>query len=206
MIKRFLAVILILFAVVAISGCSKEDKRVRSLNVSSDDIALLTLFSDNGKEDSFFLARNYGHTFLSITNKSENAFVVGDMEVSPNSTITIGLWSVLEHFGVWYNLESNYIKEHNKYSERVSITIGITKEDISEINDIIKKNNTWTPWYNCSCFALDIWNNVATDSEKITKSMFVSPGYLVKEIKKFDAHEKGRICEANTPIRYYGEV
>ena len=128
------------------------------------------------------------------------------MVVNPGETITVGLWSVFEHFGVWYNIESNYIKEHNKYAERVSITIGVNVEDILKMSKTIEENDAWTPLYNCSKFALEVWNNVANENEKIESKLFMSPGYLVEEIKGFSGYENVKLCETSTTIRYYGEV
>jgi hypothetical protein len=207
MIKRILAVILIMFSMVSLTACSEPNEPVnKTLSVTADDVALLTLFSDNGKGESNWLVRNYGHSFVAVSNVSDNAFAVGDMVVNPGETITVGLWSVFEHFGVWYNIESNYIKEHNKYAERVSITIGMSMEDITAINEVIKEKDAWTPIYNCSKFALDVWNRIATDNEKIESKFFMSPGYLVDEIKEFEGYENVRLCETSTTIRYYGEV
>ena len=47
---------------------------------------------------------------------------------------------------------------------------------------------------------------VAVDGEKIQSKFFMSPGYLVDEIKKFEGCESVRSCETSTTIRYYGEV
>ena len=208
MIKRFLAIILIMLAIIPLAGCDRSEAEPvnKTLSVASDDVALLTLFSDNGKGESNWLVRNYGHTFLAVSNISENAFAVGDMVVNPGETITVGLWSVFEHFGVWYNIESNYIKEHNKYAERVSITIGITLDDVSKMSSVIKENDAWTPLYNCSKFALEVWNNVANENEKIESKFFMSPGYLVDKMKAFSGYENVKPCETSTIVRYYGEV
>lgn len=203
--KKIFILILIAILSFPIVACNNTYIE-RKLDISTSDIALLTLYSDDGKNESNFLARNYGHSFVAITNIGSEIITTGDMPVTTNETITIGLWSILEHFGIWYNVESNYIKETNKYNGRLSITIGLSQDDIAKINQIIGKNASWTPWYNCSKFALDIWNSVATESEKIYTKLFTSPGYLVKEIKNFSNYETNKICETSTQVRYYGEV
>jgi len=203
--NKIFVTMLIIISVFTIVSCNNS-YMTRSLDVSAEDVALLTIFSDDGTNESTWLTRNYGHSFLSITNIGDNDLTIGDMIVPKDESITIGLWSIMEHFGIWYNIESNYIKEYNKYNNRVSITIGINKDDISKINEVIKKNAVWTPWYNCSKFAIDVWNVVATDSEKINSALFVSPGYLVKEIKNFDEFELNRDCITSTTVRYFGEV
>ena len=209
MIKKILSTILIIVAFFTVSGCANSQTvsgRVRELNVSESDVALLTIFSDNGKGESNWLTRNYGHSFFTVTNLSNQELIVGDMVVNPSDTIAVGLWSIYEHFGVWYNVESNYIKEHNKYAQRVSLTIGVSLEDIYSITEVIKNNDLWTPLYNCSKFALDVWNTVASENEKIDTKLLMSPGYLVEEIKKFAGYEDVRPCNTSNIVRYYGEV
>ena len=207
--RKILSIILIMIGVFTFAGCNNTQAvsgRVRELNLSDSDIALISIFSDDGKGESNWLTRNYGHSFFAITNVSDEEFVVGDMTVKPEETISVGLWSIFEHFGVWYNVESNYIKEHNKYAERVSLTIGIGIEDITKITEIIKNNDAWTPLYNCSKFALQVWNAVAMDNERIDSKLLMSPGYLVDEIKLFAGHEKVRECNTSDIVRYYGEA
>ena len=205
MVKRFFVLFFIILSVFTLSSCSGEKYADRKLSIDTNDVAILSICADNGKSESTFLSRNYGHAFLSVTNISEETLVIGDYDVKSDETITIGLWSIVEHFGVWYNVESNYIKEHNKYKERVSISIGINIEDIEQINKIISNNNSWTPTYNCAKFALEIWNKVSTESEKISVPMFASPSYLVNEIKRFNDHEFKKAFETSTIVRYYGE-
>lgn len=209
MVRKIVSIILIMMAMFTFAGCKSSlvsGNVARELSVDSSDMALLSIFSDNGKGESNFLTRNYGHSFLSVTNLSEENLLVGDMLVMPNETIAVGLWSIFEHFGVWYNIESNYIKEHNKYAERVSLTIGINKDDVAKISEVIKNNNAWTPLYNCSKFALEVWNSVAMENERIESKLLMSPGYLVEEIVKFSGHEESRACNTSEVVRYYGEV
>ena len=203
--KYIIAFLILIMSVFTLSGC-KEENRERLLYISSDDTALLSLFSDDGSSESNFFLQNYGHAFISVTNTSTSAFMVGDRNVEPNETITVGLWNVFQHSGIWYNLESNYIKEHNKYNKRVSITIGIDNNDINTISSLIKEKDRWTPLYNCSKFALDAWNLVAEQSEKINAKFIMSPSYLVNEICKFQEHEKVKELVTDENIRFYKEV
>ena len=173
--KRIILVFCLVFSCLfTFTGCGNLE-RERNLYVDNSDVALLSIFADDGKSESRFLFRNHGHSFLSVENISNSSFMVGDRQVKPNETITIGLWSIQEHFGVWFNLESNYILETQKYENRVSLTIGIDAEDIANISKIIDENNEWTPIYNCAKFASEVWNSVADDEEKIETTFFVSP-------------------------------
>lgn len=201
--KCVLVVLLLILSINVFSACnSSKDK---ALNISNDDVAYLSIFADNGKSESNILLRNYGHAFVSITNVSENILEIGGRRVLAGESITIGLWNVLEHFGVWFNIESNYISEYNKYSNRVSLTIGIGLEDIQTLNDVISSSDRWNPFFNCSTFALKMWNSVAEDNEKIDKKMITSPSYLVNEIMKFEGFEKGKEILTDKNVKYYNE-
>lgn len=206
MVKKIIVLFLIMFSVFSLTSCNSNNYKDRSLKIDLNDSAILSICADNGKGESTFLSRNYGHAFLAITNISTDSFIIGDQEVESGETITVGLWSIVEHFGVWFNVESNYIKERDKYNTRVSANIGIELAEIEKINEVIKNNDKWNPLYNCSKFALDIWNLVAEQhSEKINVPMFVSPSYLVDEIKRFKDHEFKQVFETSTNVRYYGE-
>jgi len=202
--KRYVFVALLIFmSIFTFSAC--DGNKDRGLDVSDDDVALLSIYADDGSSESNFLLRNYGHAFLSIENISDTSFTIGDRQVNAHETITVGLWNVLEHFGIWYNIESNYISEYNKYSNRYSLTIGISLEDIQKICELIDKSDRWNPFFNCSTFAMKVWNLVAEDNEKINSKLIVSPSYLVKEITKFDDFEKNRECVTDKNIQYYKE-
>lgn len=202
--KRYVFILLLMMvSIFTLSACKNNDKR--ELSIEDGDVALLSIFADNGESESNLLLRNYGHAFLSIKNISANTFTVGDREVLSGETITVGLWNVLEHFGVWYNIESNYISEYGKYMHRVSLTIGIDLEDIVKLNDVIDSSDRWDPLFNCSTFALKMWNSVANDNEKINSKFIVSPSYLVSQICKFEEYEENRECSTDKNIKYYKE-
>ena len=130
---------------------------------------------------------------------------MGNKEVLANETITIGVWPIKEHFGVWYNLDSVYIEEYNKYPERVSVSIGIDYNDINKISQIINDNNKWNLFFNCAKFAFKVWNSVAEESEKIANKAFISPSYLVKEINKFDEYVFAQEIKTSNIICFHGE-
>ena len=203
--RKIILTLTLIICMFSFVGCQNNSQRIRELNINNTDVAVLTIFADNGDSESSFLYKNYGHSFLSIENVSLNNFVVGDRIVLPNETITIGLWPIKEHFGIWFNVESNYINEYNKYSERVSISVGINLDDIAKVSKIIDENDNWTPMFNCSSFSLKVWNSVAQDSEKLNVGGFISPNNLVKEIKLFKNYEIARECKTTTNISYYKE-
>jgi len=204
--KKIIFMLTLFLFCFSVVGCGKTEERYRDLQIESTDVALLTIVSDNGDDETNFLTKYYGHAFLAITNIKSQEFVVGDRKVAPNETITFGLWPIQEHFGVWFNVESNYINEYNKYAQRVSLTIGVDLEDIEKICTIIDNNNKWTLFYNCSDFACEIWNSVAEEFEKLNVNNFVSPNDLVKEIKLFKNYEFNKVFNTNDVVTYYKEA
>lgn len=198
----FLLICILIASSFSLIACNKED-RDYSLKIDDGDIAKLTLFSFNGDGEGRIGLMNLGHAFLSIENISDEPIELLHKNISVGETISIGTWSILEHFGIWYNVESNYIVEHNKYDGRVSITIGIDNEDISTLSNYMSNNDKWNPIYNCSKFALTLWNTVAENSEKINKPIIYTPTYIAKEIKKFDSYETNRAIPTEETIGYF---
>ena len=106
----------------------------------------------------------------------------------------------------WINIESNYIRNSNKYDGRYSITKGITSEDITTLNEFMSSHDRWGILKNCSYFALSFWNEVASDSEYIPPKPIYTPKYIEEEIRKFDEHEYNRpIITDNTCYYFDGD-
>ena len=186
--KKF-SLFLILICVFAFFGCSTNKSVKLEATFSTNDVATLSIFSFNGKGESKYGIKNLGHSFLSITNNSTSNITIAGKEIEPNEEIYFGAWSLSVHFGIWYNVESNYIEFYNKYNGRVSVDKGITIEDIETISDFILTNDTWTPVNNCSRFAIRCWNSVAKESEKLNLRLVNTPTKLIKNLKKFENFE-----------------
>ncbi len=185
------------------ASCAKTDK-VYAVHIQQTDVAKLSLFTFDGKSESVWGLMNLGHAFLAIENISTQTISICHKQVHPGQTITFGTWAILDHFGVWYNVESNYIKEYDKYNGRVSVTTGVSGPDIAKISDYIVTNDKWNPFNNCSYFAYHIWNGVADEQESLDKRMFVfTPNFLAKQIKKFDTFETNKQLITETNFGYF---
>ena len=213
--KKFLSFfILIMIACFVFASCSVNTTKHKT-SVTSSDVALLTLFTFDGKKESKFGLFNLGHSFLSVENISSETITIGKVEVAPNETISIGTWSIKAHFGVWYNVESNYIKDYNKYDGRISITAGISSEDTEKMNNFILAHDYWSPINNCSNFALNLWNTVAEEDEELVRPFIYSPSKIAKALKNFEGYETNReiktsdkffFMDENTPKYFELEV
>ena len=202
MLKKFCLILILIICIVPIVACSDKNREYKT-NIYSEDVAKLSLFTYDGKSESVFGLPNLGHSFLSIENISEENIKIGSRVVVPNETIALGTWSIQAHFGVWYNVESNYIAEYDKYNGRVSITTGINLEDIVVINEYIASNDNWSPLDNCSNFALGLWNGIAEDSEMIEVGLIKTPKKIAIELAKFDSFEINKEIITDTKFNYY---
>lgn len=184
---------------VILIGCGK--KELLKTEIKSTDVALLSIFSFDGKKESTLGLMNLGHSFLSLENISSSPIEISNVTIDVGETIAIGTWSIKSHFGVWYNVESNYINDYNKYDGRISVTTGVSYDDIDKITDYIISHDYWTPLTNCSCFALNLWNEVAEDREKLDKPLIYNPTAIAKQLVNFENYEINR--EINTDNKFY---
>lgn len=183
--------------------CSCSAEKNRETVIKSDDIALLTIFTFDGKKESTLGLMNLGHSFLSIENISSDVIEVGKKEIQAGETVAIGTWSIQAHFGVWYNVESNYIADYNKYDGRLSITTGISLDDIDKISAFIDTHDYWNPLHNCSYFALNLWNEVVEPSEQLNKLFIYSPSGIASQLRNFVSVEENRELITEQKFHYY---
>ena len=182
--------LIIIFVSVVQFACSKNTNT--DIVNSENYIAELSIFSYDGKSETKNLLKNYGHSFFTIKNISENDIYLGNYKIKQNEIVSCGIWSITTHFGIWYNVESNYIEFCDKYNGRVSITKNINIEDLDRINKFMENNDIWLPFKNCSYFCINIWNCVANNGEKIKTKFLTSPSYLVDQLKNFNGYEVNR--------------
>ena len=204
-LKKFFSITILIIAMLNIfllTGCTNTTSKQKTI-IKTTDVALLSLFTFDGKKESTLGLMNLGHSFLSIENISSDVIKIANVTLAPNETIAIGTWSISAHFGIWYNVESNYIAEHNKYDGRLSITTGISLDDMVSITNYILSHDYWTPLANCSCFALNLWNEVAENSEKLSKPLIYSPSHLAKCMKNFENYEENKEIITDTNFHYF---
>ena len=188
---------------VFISACSPAPKKNYSATVDDGDVMKLSLFTYDGKGESHFGLMNLGHTFLSFENISSEDIVVGKMTVKAGETIAVGTWSVKSHFGIWYNLEGNYIDFNDKYNGRVSVTIGLSSKDMLKVNAFIETHDYWNPLRNCSYFALNLYNEVAETMESIPTPLIYTPTYIAGHIREFKSFDTNKAIDCANKFGYF---
>lgn len=165
----------------------------------------ITIFASRSKYDiAPFGIINYGHSFLSFKNNSEDIITVAGYPLQPNEEITIGTWPLSSNFGLWFNVESSLINHCNKYADRVSLTQKIPSNLIKEISDIIIKYRRWSIFKNCTYFALNVWNEIFDD--KLLSGRIVSPKRLYLEILKNKNYLSKKPVVDNQKVGYYKKL
>ena len=198
--KIFTLCLLLVLSMITLTACKQEHHKTL---IEASDTALLTLYTFDGSSESTMGLFNLGHAFVSIENISEVTIKIGKNTLEPHEAITIGTWSIKAHFGVSYNVESNYINNHNKYDGRISVTCGINSNDIATISKFIDNNDYWSPLHNCSQFALNLWNSVASTDEELVTPVIYSPGKIAKSLKNFEVYETNRQIETGDKMYYF---
>ena len=175
-------------AVFVLLSCNSVSPSVfespRSQDGTKDDaIGTLRLYSFNGDSERVPLSINLGHSFISIENESSSDLQVGAYDLEPGYTVSIGIWPFSAHFGLWYNVESNYMAEFSRFEGVVSIKTQIDSTDLNEIDEYIASHDYWTLFKNCSFMALDMYNLAAKENDQIDIGGLITPAKIYDVIK-----------------------
>lgn len=196
-------VVLLTFICGCFCGCVNNN--IKAICNALVPVANLSIVSFDGSGESQLGLPNLGHSFIVIKNTSSQELIAGNYPLAPNEEVCIGTWSIKEHFGVWYNVESNYINYNNKYDGRVSVTQQISLEELNSISNFIANHNKWSALKNCSYFAINLWNSIAQESEKLSTYLIYKPAKLVNELKQFNEFNINQIFNTSTDVGYFLE-
>lgn len=204
--RRIINVILIMLFIsisLCMFACKDNGNKDYTASIEESDVAKLSLFAFDGEGEQKWGLMNLGHAWVTIENVSTSPIQLNDRTLAVGEIISIGTWSMLDHFGVWYNVESGYVSEYNRYDGRVSATIGLSEDDITKVCQFISSNDKWNFLFNCSKFALNLFDSVASDSEYIEKPLIYTPSYIAGEIRKFDTFETNKEMATISDVGYY---
>lgn len=141
-----------------------------------DFVANITVVSTSGGGALASVGYN-DHSFIVIENISSSSITVGHMSVPAGSSVTVGTFGNRStHTGIWYNIEGYTGVSYACYG----LTTGLTSSELSTVNSKINANDTWTLTKNCSYFAKQVWNSIASSSYQISGG---NPADIVTSIK-----------------------
>ena len=197
--------IILLFMLLIFSvGCVKKETTLKNeIVISEDAVAILSLVTYDGKDETKYGLMNLGHAFLTLENKSSEVITIYGFDVAPTEEITFSAWNTSLHAGVWFNIESAYIHEYQRYINRYSLSYGLTLEDIEKMNIFIEENDLWTPRKNCSYFSFNLWNEIVGEEAHLSSGMVITPTSLKEEIMLFEGYVIEKPIPHNEKMGYF---
>lgn len=169
---------------------------------SGEVLAELTIHSFDGSYGSLPLVANFGHSFFSIKNLSDQDLTIGNYTLSPEAEVSVGTWGASAHTGIWYSLEAVYY-DLGKYDTATTLSKKLDLNNIIAITKHIKSHDYWSFFYNCSAFTLGAWNSVSTDTDKIKLFGMESPNKLISKMSEFTTVSNMQKLENYGDCGYY---
>lgn len=102
---------------------------------------------------------SFGHVWVYIHNTTDEPFEVGLYTVQPGEGVSLGNFNLTrsDGSGLYYNIES-YCGNKYGIDGTVSVTDELTYGRLKAVTAALKVGNRFDPIYNCTGFALTIWN------------------------------------------------
>lgn len=191
--KRFRPLKLYLIVLLALSllcfcACDESDSP-RVIEKTENEVASITICASSGDGEKVFGLFNFGHAFICLTNETDGDLNILGFILPAHKTATISTWSLTKKFGVWFNVESAFIKNRNKYSDRISITAGVTENALKNLDDYLINHNSWSVFNNCTAFSIGLFNALADEQNRIHINGLYTPEKLKTQIKRFEGYE-----------------
>jgi len=208
---KIVTLILITAVLLSLTGCSSKLIPARApAQENTNTVGFLTLYAFDAREEQIFLVPNMGHSFVAIKNTTAAPVQIRDYTLMPDKEVTMGTYGHQAHFGIWYNLEACYLTD-GRYKGIGSVTRALSTGDFELINEYVGEGykqgkDYWSFDYNCSAFALAIWNYVSADGccneDVINIKGTTTPAKLYKELTLFEGFELNR-KSSDTNLAYY---
>ncbi len=187
---RLCALLLMMTLSLAMLTSCGEEGEPRTVVPDENAAATVTVFASSGDGERVFGLFNFGHAFLQLTNKSGETLDLCGFSLAAGESATISTWSLTKRFGVWFNVESAFVKQRVKYNDRLSVTAPVTQEGLAEINGYLREKNRWSVTANCTAFTLGLFNLLVAEENKIGIAGLLTPEKLKNEIARFSEHRE----------------
>lgn len=102
---------------------------------------------------------SFGHLWVYIHNTTDEPFEVGLYTVQPGEGVSLGNFNLTrsDGSGLYYNIES-YCGNKYGLDGTIAVTDKLTYGRLKAVTEALKIGNHFDPIYNCTGFALTIWN------------------------------------------------
>lgn len=174
-------------------------------NIACRDSGLIfSITTYDGKQENRIFVKNFGHSWLSLDNRTGHSVFLNDYEILDGETLTFSVWAISGHCGVVYNLEPSYIENCGRYVGRQSLSINIEEDRLAVISEYIEKHQRWTAAGNCSRWSLRLWNLVTGEECALqTQMLMYTPKRLQNSLQEYCGVETDRDFSAAEGIFVY---
>lgn len=159
----------------------QNESELNTRNLNGEDVARLWICADpnttNVPSSGYTgIETIYGHhSWLAVKNLTLSSMTVGGLQINSTKRCSIGTWKTPVHYGIFYNLEKYY--EDEMSDECVSVSTYIDATTLSIINYAFTDSDydKWSVWYNCTDFAIEIWNYAVESDYQISAGIINTP-------------------------------
>lgn len=154
---------------------------------------ILSITTFDGESESTPLVKCFGHTWISLDNRSGHPVYLKDCEIRDGEQVTLSVWAVRGLSGLLFNMEPGYIRDYGRYVGRRSLSANIGEEQLRTIEAYIDREDGWTLGGNCSRWSLRLWNAVVEEDFALkTQTLVYTPERVEKALCEFDCVETER--------------
>lgn len=154
---------------------------------------ILSITTFDGESESTPLVKCFGHTWISLDNRSGHPVYLKDCEIRDGEQVTLSVWAVRGLSGLLFNMEPGYIRDYGRYVGRRSLSANIGEEQLRTIEAYIDREDGWTLGGNCSRWSLRLWNAVVEEDFALkTQTLVYTPERVEKALCEFDCVETDR--------------
>ena len=154
---------------------------------------ILSITTFDGESESTPLVKCFGHTWISLDNRSGHPVYLKGCEIRDGEQVTLSVWAVRGLSGLLFNMEPGYIRDYGRYVGRRSLSANIGEEQLRTIEAYIDREDGWTLGENCSRWSLRLWNAVVEEDFALkTQTLVYTPERVEKALCEFDCVETDR--------------
>ena len=194
--KRTATLLALVLALAAVLGLwldfNAYESESRTLPCEESGL-ILSITTFDGESESTPLVKCFGHTWISLDNRSGHPVYLKDCEIRDGEQVTLSVWAVRGLSGLLFNMEPGYIRDYGRYVGRRSLSANIGEEQLRTIEAYIDREDGWTLGGNCSRWSLRLWNAVVEEDFALkTQTLVYTPERVEKALCEFDCVETDR--------------
>lgn len=162
----------------------------------------VTAFDGAGESEPF--VPSLGHAWAALDNRTDHPVRLNDRVLAPGEQLTVSVWAIGGHFGLYYDLEPAFIRQYGRYAGRRSIAMPIGEGQLRTIEAFLARSDRWTFLHNCSYFTVSLWNALADKDDRLpTQWLMYTPARLRRAIDEFARAESDMAFDrAGAPFFY----